>query len=297
MFHEEQKLCMESLMQLRLQNKQKVMDLQSGVDLAIQYEFINGAIQNVKNFLSKSLGNIGAWFSELKNTTPDPLPHFVKIEKDMDTIHKFCKNDDNYLKYSSHSFPYIVGCELNIKLLGEKLSKVRKNHVEVIFGLLDDCDTFISQVAASEDFRRSNAPITLSSKVKEGVKFTEEIDKLHLDVIKGNRHEDRMLLTELCNNLRELDDCSNSISELKKSLAAKPINEVLARVEAISAKAKVLSDDITNGEVKCSQAVVNGIKLQLGSAANAVTALSTYYYLVSQYALTYKAIAGEISSL
>lgn len=292
-----QDVTMESLAKIRARNKREVLSFQTNSELSTQYEFIGNLFSNTKNFLTNSLTSIGSWFTELQNTTPDPLPQFYNASKSGKIIADFCKHNENYMNYGLVDVQYIIGCKESIKTIGDKLVSIPKNHIAIVDGILDDCDTFISKVISSEDFRMSNTPIVPTAKVKEGIKFTEEIDKLHNFLIDPSSFEESRQLQSICGNLAELNSSTDYINKLQATLNKKALDEILDKVESLSVKTRTLANDITTDSLQCTQAIVNGIKTHIGYAANAVTALSTYYYLVSQYALVYNALANTISNL
>lgn len=292
-----QECSMESLSKLRARNKREVLSFQTNAELCTQYEFIGNLFSNTKNFLTNSLTSIGSWFAELQNTTPDPLPQFYNANKAMKIIGDFCKNGENYITYGDVSVQYIIGCKEPMKVIGEKLVSVSRNHIAIVNGILDDCDTFISKVISSDDYRNSNTPVVPTPKIKEGIKFTEDIDKIHSFLINPASFEETRKINEICGNLNELSSVSDYIVKLQSSLSKKELDSVLDKVEALSVKTRALSQDIETESLQCTQAIVNGIKTYIGYAANAVTALSTYYYLVSQYALVYNGISNTVSEL
>lgn len=292
-----EKFSIESMNNLIARNKREIVSFQANTDLSGEYEFIGGLFNNTKNFLTNSLSSIGSWFAELQTSTPDPLPQFFNSEKTAKIISGFTKNEKNYLDYGTMEVQYIIGCDKGLKEIGDKLLSIPANHLDIVNDALDECDILISKVLSSDDFRASNTPIAITGKLKAGSTFIQQVDSVHSYLINPNDFVEDRMLNSICRNLKELDQSSDCISKLKSTLKQKELNAVLDKVEAISVKAKAIATDIEVEKITCTKAVLDGIKLYISTSANIVTALSTYYYLVSQYALVYNALGKKIEDI
>lgn len=292
-----QDYSIESMNKLIANNKREVVSFTANTELSGEYEFIGGLFNNTKNFLTSSLSSISSWFAELQTSTPDPLPQFFNSDKSAKIISNFCKNEENYINYGTMDIQYIIGCSLPLKGIGDKLLSIPKNHIDIVDSALDECDVFISKVLSSDDFRASNSPVVLGGKLKAGVNFTKQVEDLHTALINPSDFVEDRQLSSICGNLKELDSVSDDITKLKNTLNQKSLNAILDKVEALSVKAKALASDIESEQLTCTRAILDGIKLHISTAANLVTALSTYYYLVSQFALVYNAIGNKITNL
>lgn len=292
-----EKYSIESMNNLIARNKREVTSFQANTELSSEYEFIGGLFNNTKNFLTNSLSSIGSWFAELQTSTPDPLPQFFNSEKTAKIILGFTKNENNYLDYGTMEIQYIIGCDKGLKDIGDKLLSIPSNHINIVNDALDECDVLISKVLSSEDFRSSNTPITLTGKIKSGSNFIQQVESVHTYLINPNDFVEDRMLNSICRNLKELDQTSDIISKLKSTLKQKELNDVLDKVEAISVKAKAIATDIEVEKITCTKAILDGIKLYISTSANIVTALSTYYYLVSQYALVYNSLGKKIEDI
>lgn len=292
-----QNFQLENLEKFRTHAQKVIRDFNLSTNKSIEVEFIGGLFQNVKDLFTNSLTSISNFFSSSGDKVSDPLPHFLNLSKATSNMNKFTSNPNNYINFMNHEFQYMLGCQHNLMDMGRLLVSVNDGYIKTITDVLDEIDTYVSNCIASEDFRMSNRPMTKSSTVKKAEEFISSIEDIHSKLIDPSVVVDHQPLSTICKNLTELNTATNYASRLKNSVDNKALQKTLRIVDSLAEKIQCLSKDIDSFQLKCTQTVIEGLKVLITIGAKAVTSLSTYYYFVSQYANMYCSIGMEVSKL
>lgn len=288
---ERKEITYADIVDLKNETRNILNNLNYQYNVGYHTEVFDGIFQNVKGFFTTGLQNIGNWFQSIKERTPDPIPHFYKFKDTHHDVTKFCKNADNYLKYASVEIPYMSGCKVAYPVFIELLCKVTDKHSYIVMTMIDELDSYVSKLLSDSNYRLSHKPENKTKPMAEAKSFADAVEVLNHDLIDPKLYRDTLLFEQFTPNLSELIKAGDRLEGLSKVILKDNIDKTLHRAKSVSDKVKSLVNELMIKEnTQCTKTALDNLKSKVEVSAHAVTALSTYYYFVSEAVKIYKVL-------
>lgn len=278
---------------IELESLKSTISVELANSLSFESIGFSDIISSVVNYFSDGFKAFSNFFnkSDLILSKNQPLPHFAKCEKSMKIVNDIVREPgDIYGKVMNFKVPYLQGCIMQLDDLTNRLTALAPNHREIVLAYLNEVDTMVSKLVSDNDYLSGSRGEELSEKAVAAKDFVDKVKALNEELFdRRSDKTDIRPISQVIPNITSLGIIRDNLKELYNYADRDFLPKAISIANGIHAKLRHISKDS-----KMSKNNLKGVSDRLLIAAESLTYLGTYYFLITQSILSFDALVKTI---